>query len=151
MYDTILVPVDASELSQRAVHAALGLADRFGSRVTLLHIRPKAASLEHGRAEADLDAIDAQSDRLLQIGLRELRQGHSVTPEQVRSEVRAGPVVGTIVEAATDGMVDLIVMGTHGRHRVSELFTGSTAEQVVSKTSASVLVVKPEGFPFLRT
>lgn len=150
MFSKILVPVDTSDISQKAVDAALSLADRFGSEVILLHIRPAKARLEHGAVEADLDAIEAQSGRLLDIGLGKLGADHSVTPERVTSEVRAGPVAEVIGLAAEDHMVDVIVMGTHGRHRVTELFTGSTAEQVVAKTSASVLVVKPEGFPFLR-
>jgi len=150
MFKRILVPVDNSELTHKAVEAALSLADRFGSEVVLLHIRKKAASLEHGEAEADLDDIEAQTKRLIAKGLAGLRNEHTVTVDQVRGEVRAGPVVQIIGEAAEELQSDVIVMGTHGRHRVSELFTGSTAEQVVAKTSASVLVVKPEGFPFLR-
>ncbi len=150
MFQKILVPVDASDLTLRAVEVALSLADRFGSEVVLLHIRKKAATLEHGDAEVELDDIEAQSKRLLALGLARLRNDHSVKASQVTSEVRAGPVVQIIEEAAEELMVGLIVMGTHGRHRVSEVLTGSTAEQVVVKTSASVLVVKPEGYPFLR-
>lgn len=150
MFQKILVPVDTSDISQKAVDAALALADRFDSEVVLLHIRPAKARLEHGAVEADLDAIEAQSGRLLDIGLGKLGPDHTLTAERVKSEVRAGPVVEVIGAAAEEHRIDVIVMGTHGRHRVTELFTGSTAEQVVAKTSASVLVVKPEGFPFLR-
>lgn len=149
MFNRILVPVDRSELTHKAVEMALCLADRFESEVVLLHIRKQAASLEHGEAEADLDDIEAQTKRLIATGLAKLRNDHTVTTEQVRGEVRAGPVVQIIGEAAEELHTDCIVMGTHGRHRVTDLFTGSTAEQVVAKTSASVLVVKPSGFPFL--
>lgn len=150
MFQRILCPVDKSELTMKSVEAALSLADRFGSEVHLLHILPQAASLEHGEAEADLDAIEVETKRILAAGLSRLADGHNVDVEKVKSEVRAGPVVQVIAEAAEELMVDVIVMGTHGRHRVTELFTGSSAEQVVAKTSASVLVVKPDGFPFLR-
>ena len=44
----------------------------------------------------------------------------------------------------------MVVMGTHGRDKLSELFTGSTTEQIVAKSPASVLVLKPEGYPYLR-
>lgn len=150
MFKSILVPVDDSDLTHRSVEVALSLADRFGSEVVLLTIRRKAASLEHGEAEADLDAIDHQTKQLVAQGLTKLRNDHTVRTNQIRGEVRAGPVVQIIAEAAEELMVDCIVMGTHGRKGVSEMFTGSTTERVVAKTSASVLVVKPEGFPFLR-
>jgi nucleotide-binding universal stress UspA family protein len=150
VFDRILVPVDKSEITMKALEAALSLADRFGAEVHLLHILDQAASLEHGEADADLDAIEKETKRLIAAGLSRLRNDHSVAVEQVKGEVRAGPVVQVISEAATELMVDVIVMGTHGRHRVTDMFTGSTAEQVVAKTSASVLVVKPDGFPFLR-
>lgn len=149
MFERILVPVDKSELTLKAVEVALSLADRFGSDVHLLHIQPKAASLEHGEAEAELDDIEQETKRLTAKGLARLHAQHSVTVDQIKAEVRAGPVVQVISEAAEELMVQLIVMGTHGRHRVTEMFTGSTAEQVVAKTSASVMVVKPEGYPFL--
>ncbi len=150
MFQRILVPVDKSELTMKALEAALSLADRFGSEVHLLHILKQAASLEHGEADADLDAIEKETRRLIAAGLSRLRNDHSVTVGQVKGEVRAGPVVLVISEAAEELMADVIVMGSHGRHRVTDLFTGSTAEQVVAKTSASVLVIKPDGFPFLR-
>jgi nucleotide-binding universal stress UspA family protein len=150
VFQRILVPVDKSELTMKALEAALSLADRFGSEVHLLHIMAQAASLEHGEADADLDAIEKETKRLIAAGLSRLRNDHSVKVDEVKGEVRAGPVVQVISEAAEELMVDVIVMGTHGRHRVTDLFTGSTAEQVVAKTSASVLVIKPDGFPFLR-
>ena len=150
VFERILVPVDKSELTLKAVESALSLADRFGSVVYLLHIRDRPASLEYGEAELDLDEIEHETKRLMAVGLSRLRNDHTVTVDQVKGEVRAGPVVQVISEAATELAIDLIVMGSHGRHRVKDLFAGSTAEQVVAKTSPSVLVVKPEGFPFLR-
>jgi len=150
MFNRILVPVDRSDLTPRALESALSIADRFGSEVVLLRIQREAASLEHGAAEADLDAIEQETKRLIATGLSRLRAEHTVTVAQVTGQVRSGPVVTVITEAAEELMVDLIVMGTHGRHRLTEMFTGSTAEQVVNQTAASVLVVKPEGFPFLR-
>ena len=150
MFQRILVPMDRSDLTARALDSALSIADRFGSEVVLLRIQRDAASLEHGANEADLDAIEQETRRLIAAGLSRLRADHTVQVGQVRGEVRSGPVVQIIVETAAEWMADLIVMGTHGRHRVSEYFTGSTAEQVVAATPASVLVVKPEGFPFLR-
>jgi nucleotide-binding universal stress UspA family protein len=150
MFQRILVPVDRSDLAALAVKSAFVIADRFGSEVILLQIQKDAARLEHGDVDADLDLIEHDTKRLIASGLSHLRADHAVTTDRIRAEVRSGPLVETIVGTAAELMVDVIVMGTHGRHGVTEMFTGSTSEQVVAKTPASVLVIKPEGFPFLR-
>ena len=89
MFKRILVPVDGSDLTHKAVEVALSLADRFESDVVLLHIRRKAASLEHGEAEADLDDIEAQTKRLIATGLSKLRNDHTVTTKQVKEIAEA--------------------------------------------------------------
>ena len=148
MFKKILVPVDRSALGPRELKTALALADRFEAEVTVLRVFPDAASLEAGDTEVDLNVMEQETRVLLAEALAQLERGEEA--HRVQAEIRSGPVVATIVEAATEGMVDLIVVGSHGRHRPIEWFTGSTAEQLVAKASCSVMVIKPEGFPFLR-
>ena len=47
--------------------------------------------------------------------------------------------------------VDMVIVGTHGRERgVKGLFNSTISEKLVSKATCSVMVVKPEGYPYLR-
>jgi nucleotide-binding universal stress UspA family protein len=65
---------------------------------------------------------------------------------QVAVDVLIGPTAKVIVEAARDRNVDLIVMGTHGRHGMAHLLLGSIAERVVRTASCPVLTVRsPSG------
>ena len=64
------------------------------------------------------------------------------TGAEVKPLLRKGIPEDAIVEAANREEVDLIVMGTHGRHGAARLFLGSVAERVVATASCSVLTVR---------
>lgn len=147
MFKKILAPVDRTALTPRELETAVNLAERFDAQLVVLRVLDKTASLEPGESEVDLNVIELETKELLAEALAQLAPG--TPPDNVKAEVRTGAVVSTILDAAKDWEVDLIVVGSHGRHRPFEWWTGSTAEQVVNKATSSVLVVKPEGFPFL--
>jgi nucleotide-binding universal stress UspA family protein len=152
-FKKLLVPLDGSNLNYKVLDSALSIADRFGSEVVVLSIRREAAALDmeqEDKTRIDLNVIEQETQELVAEAMKNLREGHDVKPSQIRAEVRSGPIVDTIVGAAEELMCDLIVMGTHGRQGAIEFFTGSTTEQVVAKTPASVMVIKPSGFPYLR-
>jgi nucleotide-binding universal stress UspA family protein len=152
-FEKVLVPLDRSNLNFKVLDTALSIADRYGSQVVALRIRKEGAALDmegQDHTRIDLNVIEEETNELIAEALKRLGDGHSVREDQVRAEVRSGPVVDTIVAAAAELMVDLIVMGTHGRKGPLEFFTGSTTEKVVAKTPASVMVIKPSGFPYLR-
>lgn len=152
-FKKLLVPLDRSNLNHKVLESALSIADRFGCEVYVLRIRRESASLDmeqEDKTRIDLNVIEQETQELVAEAMKNLRQGHEVDPARVKAEVRSGAVVETIVNAAEELMVDLIVMGTHGRQGAIEFFTGSTTEQVVAKTPVSVMVIKPSGFPYLR-
>ena len=60
----------------------------------------------------------------------------------VGTTVLRGQPAHTIVEHATTGGFDLVVMGTHGRTGVSHMFTGSVAERVVRRAPCPVMTVR---------
>lgn len=155
----ILVPVDFSECSERALGVALSQAFRFDSEVYLLHVtdRPGSKTYEDNAATAGAaDAIEADEAALLELYERVSNQvaehtGLSQLSEGKRKiRIGGGAPAPEIVKAAEDAHVDMIVMGTHGRTSIKEFFVGSTAEQVVKNATCAVLAVKPAGYPYLR-
>jgi nucleotide-binding universal stress UspA family protein len=62
---------------------------------------------------------------------------------RVETKLLQGFVAGQIVEFASRGEFDLVVMGTHGRTGMQHLFLGSVAERVVRLAHCPVLTVKP--------
>ena len=149
--ERILVPLDTSELANDVLDMALTVADQFGANVLVLRIGKDPASLERGESDIDLNVIERETVELRQhAATRVSSLGLQLGGDQLTCEVRSGPLVQIIHETVEEHHIDMVVMGTHGRNKISELFTGSTTEQIVAKSPASVLVLKPEGFPYLR-
>ena len=147
MFKKILVPVDRTALAAKELKTALTLGQQFDAEVVVLRVVPEGASLEAGEAEIDLNVLESETRQLLAEAVSQLEVG--ATADRIKAEVRAGPTFDTILRAAEDHMSDLIVVGSHGRRRAIDWLAGSTAERLVNRASPSVLVIKPEGYPFL--
>lgn len=147
-FKRLVVPVDHSDLTDTVIDIALQAMGERG-HVVFLHVRRDAADVEGDAVEGEYKAIDADLANLK--GMVERRLGDQpLDDERVRFEVRAGDVVEAVLTTADEHSADLIIMGTHGRKGIYERFAGSMTERVVAQTDVNVLVVKPEGFPFLR-
>lgn len=151
-YTRILVPIDASDLTDKVVDTALATAAWSGAEVVLLHVVPKGADLsEHADTASDLDALERQTASLIEMAkARQAALAALDSMPPVRAEVRSGDVVEAIASAVEDTLCDLVVMGTHGRSGLLEQFTGSTTERVMARVPATVFVVRPTGYPYLR-
>jgi universal stress protein A len=148
----ILVPLDFSPTSLAAVETALELAARFDASLELVHVwepppiyGPDALvaggmslymELEEHRRRAAKKEMENLVARLEQRGLR-----------GIRTHVERGPPAPVILDVATKGGFDLVVMGTHGRTGVSRFFMGSVAEKVVRLSPIPVLTVRHRDVP----
>jgi len=142
--ERILVPVDFSEASHKALEHAAELAKAFGATIDLLHVweAPRylppelvIAGPAPQRSLADLSRAHAEGE------LQELVRNAGPIASligQVRNE--EGVPATKIVEVAASGY-DLIVMGSHGRSGVKHLLLGSVAERVVRHSKVPVLTV----------
>jgi universal stress protein A len=149
----ILVPVDFSEHSEKAVRYATTVANRFGARIELLHVVEDPFVTGAWNSEVFVPNLPELLNRLTQAAQDQMTQSkkrlaaHGFVVETV---VITGQPAPTIVEHATRGGFDLIVMGTHGRTGLSHVFMGSIAERVVQKAPCAVLTVR-EADPATRT
>jgi nucleotide-binding universal stress UspA family protein len=135
----ILVPVDFSEGSGRAVEVAAALASSLGAQLQLLHAevlevpayftREQTQTLERERAIAR-----SRADEFL----NEFGRSHGAAA--FTSAIIEGLATPTILEAAAS--TDLVVMGTHGRRGPARWWLGSVAERVVHQSPSPVLVVR---------
>jgi nucleotide-binding universal stress UspA family protein len=123
----ILVPTDFSPLSTVALEHAIALASLCRASIHLMHVQADAGK------DVDIEA----ARRLAGLVSRCHAEGIVVT-----SQMCAGQPAAAIVEAAADRAVDLIVLGTHGRHGVAHLMLGSVAEHVVRTAPCPVLTVR---------
>ena len=138
----ILVPVDFSASSQRAIDYAHGLALKFDAALHLVHVCEMP-----GMMTPALDAYAiAYSDWSQRLGEEAEKELLTITPAlgdvTVTTEVLFGPPASAIVEAAGTSKADLVVMGTHGHGAVMHALMGNVAERVVRTAPCPVLTVR---------
>lgn len=137
----ILVPLDFSLTSLRALGIAVPLARHSNARLLLLHViepNPYPTGME-GAVLVMSDAVITQNVK------RQLPQvARRFIPKSIRatSLIGHGRAADVIVEKAEANDVDLIVLSTHGHTGLDRLLMGSTAEQVVRQAKCPVFVVR---------
>lgn len=144
----ILCPVDFSPPSRSAMAVAAGLAARFGAELTLFHAYPLPGyTLPEGTilpSPKMLQDLAGQTDAILEQWKDEA--GKLGAPG-VRTAKSVGEPAVEIVEFATSGRFDLVVIGTRGRTGLRHALLGSVAERVVRRATCPVLTVHPGPVP----
>jgi nucleotide-binding universal stress UspA family protein/mono/diheme cytochrome c family protein len=138
----ILVPIDFSANSGRALDYAYALAQKFDATLHLVHVC-EVPSMVTGSMDAYAVAYTDWSQRLGEEAEREILKVRAGLPGvNVTSEVLFGNAARAIVTAATMQKADLIVMGTHGHGPVMHVVMGNVAERVVRTAPCPVLTVR---------
>jgi nucleotide-binding universal stress UspA family protein len=140
----ILVPLDGSELSEKALEAAFTLAKLSGATLTFLRVlRPVDDIIkidEHNAIYVD-EQIEYKTIRATKYleSVKDMAKKRSIPAHLV---VETGLAAELIIEYAKNNSVDLIVMATHGRTGLQRWFYGSTAAKVLNGASHPVLLVR---------
>jgi universal stress protein A len=143
----MLVPVDFSERSGKAVRYALAFAAGAKAELLFVHI------VEPYIPPADI--VMVESAALESIALRTAKKymrklvAESEPVVSCKSEIRIGKPWVEIIKLAKETDTDLIVVSTHGRTGFAHLLMGSTAEQIVRHASCPVLVVREKERDFV--
>ena len=135
----ILVPIDFSKISQKALEYAVPLAKQFEAKITLLHV------IEPLPYPMDLTYVSMGESFPIEPLEKELNTLAKKTIEpQLLKEVivQVGTAFEVIINVARDCEADLIVITTHGHTGLKHVFMGSTAERVVRHASCPVFVVR---------
>lgn len=142
MYKRILVPVDGSGASNKALAAALQLAREIGASVRLMHSVDELAYLPG--ADYRGNVLQLARDNATQVLAQGLEQAKAlgVAADTHLVEV-PGRRLGEEVEDEVKAWgADLVVLGTHGRRGLSRMLLGSGAEQVIRMCSVPVLTIR---------
>lgn len=145
----ILVPVDFSDCSRKALHYAASFARQFNADMTLLHV-VVAVPLPPQMLVFESETLSAKYHEQAARQLAEWRK-EIMSQAPVKATVRAGTAAHQeIIVAAHECNCDLIVIGSHGRTGLARMLTGSTAERVVRHAPCPVLVVRELEHEFLQ-
>ncbi len=139
----ILVPVDFSKYSDRALKVAATLARRMNGSITALHMLEISPSLlgtsDYLPQEQTLFLMKMAEKQFAGFLEKPYLQGVSVTPI-----IKHFKVFSEVNEVARENNSELIVMGSHGAEGLEEVFFGSNAEKVIRSSELPVLVIKEE-------
>lgn len=139
---SILVPVDFSPRSAKALTYGVALARRFEGELVLLHV------IEPYPLVPQMEPIDGELAHEAKENLEELRR--KVTPTvPVKVALRTGDPALEIVTAASEFSSDLIILSTQGRTGLAHVFFGSTAEKVARHAKCPTLIVREQERDFV--
>ena len=138
----ILIAVDGSPASLRALEFGASLAAKLGVGVVLLHAMPRVVvPVEGGGAGALSElqqGLQSEGSHLL-ASLEDKARSLGVA---VQTELGLGEAAGAIYDRSEAPDIQMVVMGSRGQGTVARLLLGSVASQVVHTATKPVVVVR---------
>ena len=144
MIHAVLVPIDASERSNRALEYALEV--HPDATITALHVvDPRKFYSEtgiEGGITTNYDQIRENYEMQAQKILEEARETAAARGVEIETDWTSGGVPRSIVSYVNEHDIDQIVMGSHGRSGTSRVLLGSVAETVTRRSPVPVTIVR---------
>jgi nucleotide-binding universal stress UspA family protein len=148
--ERILCPVDFSEFSAKAYDYAYSLARRYGAKLFVEHVVQSLTSVYPYYAfPASVSQVYSDLNADAEKQLQEFVRKHRWDGVQPDCVVHNGPLAQSILSFAEKRAVDLIVIGTHGRHGLDRLTMGSVTEKILRKAPCPVLAVRRPAHDFV--
>jgi len=142
-FNNIVVPIDFSEFSDKALAYALELAENFGAHLTLLHaIVLFQDDIDEEQRLEEYETLIKKREHRINEQMKSNRQKVHKRGVKVDTVILRGiSPADAILDYLNENKSDLVVMGTHGRSGLKHLLYGSVAEKVVRLSSQPVLTV----------
>ncbi len=149
MLQSLLVPLDGSEFSERSLRLAKDLAKPTGAALHLAHVHvshPPDALLSNtqfhyeGLDMEEYDGRDRENEKAYLEGLTAAVSGEDIAVDSMLLE---GEVAKEMAAYATRVGADLVLITTHGRTGVKRLWLGSHADALLHQTNLPILVLHP--------
>lgn len=160
--NNILVPIDFTDTCRKAISMALQMACGGGeTKVHLLTVEGNIGKVLKKRLDNlplgdDLveDTLESLTTSLTDICDHEfdalLKADPSIKKPAIQAHVAGGDVLEDCLMFVDELEVDLLIIGTHGREKgIVSRHYATISEKLVEQAPCSVLVIKPDGYPFL--
>lgn len=146
----ILVPVDFSEYSLKALRYAASYASISKAAIHLLHvIEPIIYPSDFAIGQLTFPNIENELREKAEMELLNLSKSDILRGIPVTTGIKDGIPFVESIAYAKDEKIDLIIISTHGRTGVEHILFGSTAEKIVRKAPCPVLVVRSDNNGFV--
>lgn len=138
-FERILVAIDGSECSDRALAKALELAGVLAATVTALAVEGPLPA--YAATLGEVDEVKREKDAFFTALAAEARRLGEASGIEVDVDIRPGHAAEVIAQVAEEGGYDLVVLGRRG-HFVRDRLLGSTADRVVEHATCPVMIVR---------
>ena len=138
LYMNILVPLDGSKYSEKALLHACDMAKNYQSRLILLYVVEKLISINPLDRKAYLGMLRKVGNNVLVKGKKTaLKQG--IDSKIVLKE---GNIANEIIKLAKKEQCNLIIVGNKGLGATARFFLGSISNKLANNSPCSILIVK---------
>lgn len=140
-YTHVLAAVDLAHDNSAVIDRAVEVAQRYGARLTLLHVVEYTDWVYSGEEPMGLGNIPMHKELIEHATKRMNELREQVSFPGVEARIESGTPKHEIVRIADEEKADLVVIGSHGRHGL-QLLLGSTANGVLHVANCDVLAVR---------
>ena len=140
----ILIPLDKSELSEKALETAFTIAKGVNAEVTLIKVLiplSEILKVSDNNAEFIEEQLEIREKRNIEY-LTSLQERYKDTSVKINIAIETGEPAEKIIEYANNNSVDIIVMTTHGRTGIQKWVYGSVSGKILNGARHSVLLVR---------
>ena len=140
-FNKILLPLDGSQLAEKALNPAVALAEALSAKIVLLRVVvPLSINLDPDLYQRLIDEGQEEAERYLS-GIQ-LRSLFSTVP--VKGETVVGKAANSILDFVQENGIDLIVMASQGRSGIDRWVYGSVADKILQKANCSLAIIHPQ-------
>lgn len=147
MYKKILFPTDFSDVAEKAVDYIEQLKDAGSQEVVVLNVINKRiidGLIRHGLSEKDIENWRSKAKEVSQEALTEISRKLERIGYTVKTVIKTGYPSKVILDVEEMERPSIIIIGSHGRTNLSDMFLGSVSDRVIRKCKRPVMVVKRE-------
>ncbi|MCI4432736.1 MAG: universal stress protein [Nitrosopumilus sp.] len=147
-FSKILVPIDGSKNADKALSKALIIAEKFDSKIILIHVitdfLQEFSTTAEGLAIPDTavvkirTAIEEQAETMIMKRLEQV-QKKNLNCEYI---IKVGDTGSEIIQYAEKNNIELIVIGARGLGKFKQLLLGSVSNKVVTNSHCPILIIK---------
>ena len=134
----ILVPLDGSKNSFRALDMAISLSLHYSASITAISIFDLPVSLEYAALDPVGQDLTKKIHKIMNLAESRVSK-HHIPFKQIIKRGKTGP---DIISISRKGKFDIIVIGKRGISSIGELFVGSISHYVIHNSKIPVVVVK---------
>lgn len=148
--EKILVPIDFSDYSKKALKYAVPFAKQFGAEILLLYVvEPTIYPADFGFGQVGFPSIEEDMRKKGAEELEKLAANEIQDIVKWQTIIVMGKPFAEINRVAKEKNIDLIIIATHGHSGIEHVLFGSTAEKVVRKAPCPVLTIRTPEHEFV--